>query len=94
MYGENSIKIAKTYKIIGTLYIITEKIEEAKEYLIRAYKIFEAKGMDKFLKEIEGKLNLLNSTKKENVKDQNYLPRNRKSTSIHTKKGKKRTLKY
>ena len=64
LYGEDSVKVAKTYKIIGTLNIITESPEQAKEYLIRAYRIFEARGMEKMMKEIANKLKLADSTKK------------------------------
>lgn len=63
LYGENSLKLGKTYKIIGTLHIITENPEEAKEYLSKAYKIFESKGMDKLMNEVAGKLKLTNSPK-------------------------------
>lgn len=63
LYGEDSVKLGKTYKIIGTLHIITESPEEAKEYLTLAYKIFEAKGMDKLMKEVGGKLKMVNSPK-------------------------------
>ena len=68
MYGEDSVKLGKTYKIIGTLHIITENPEEAKQYLLQAYKIFEAKGMEKLMKEVSSKLKLVNSPKKADIK--------------------------
>ena len=86
--------MAKTYKIIGTLYIINERPEEAKDYLTQAYRIFEAKGMDKLAKEISGKLKLVTSTRKENIEGQESFSPDKKSTSIKRRKGKKKTLKY
>ena len=68
MYGEDSIKLGKTYKIIGTLNIITEKQEEAKQYLSLAYKIFENKGQEKLMKEVASKLKLVNATKKSDAR--------------------------
>lgn len=56
LYGGNSVKLGKTYKAIGTIYIIMERNEGAREYLKRAYKIFEAKGMQRFMTEIKAKL--------------------------------------
>ena len=95
MYGEDSIKLAKTYKIIGTLHIITENPEEAKGYLIQAYKIFEAKGMDKLVKEIANKLKLVNSTKKvEGDEGKGNLSPDKRATSSKGKKGKKKVSKY
>lgn len=43
LHGERSVNIAKTYKVIGTLYMIDNppKPQEAKEYLLRAQSIFE-----------------------------------------------------
>ena len=64
MYGEDSVKLGKTHKIIGTLYIITEKAEEARQYLMQAYRIFESKGQDKLMKEVSSKLKLINAGKK------------------------------
>lgn len=98
LYGEDSIKLAKTYKIIGTLHIITENPEEAKKYLILAYEIFEAKGMDKLVKEIENKLKLVNSNKKIGGADiseaKGSSSPEKRATSIKSKKGKKKVSKY
>ena len=44
LYGETSVQIGKTFKVIGTLYIISNKPVEAREYLLRASKIFESRG--------------------------------------------------
>lgn len=89
LYGEDSVKLAKTYKIIGTLHIITENLEEAKTYLIQAYKIFEAKGMDKLVKEILNKLKLVNINKKGIEGDETGLSPEKRGTSSKGKKGKK-----
>ena len=60
LYGEDSTKLAKTYKIIGTLHIILENKTKAREYVNRAYKIFEAKGNGKMSIEISEKLKIPN----------------------------------
>ena len=44
LYGEGSINLGKTYKVIGTLYIINNNPAEARDYLMRAHAIFESKG--------------------------------------------------
>ena len=36
LYGDRSANLAKTYKVIGTLYIIQNMTQEAKEYLLKA----------------------------------------------------------
>lgn len=64
LYGEASTQLAKTYKVIGTLYIINSSPQEAREYLLRALGIFEAKGLVKLLKEVKSKLKMLNSSVK------------------------------
>jgi len=64
LYGEASTQLAKTYKVIGTLYIINSAPQEAREYLLRALAIFESKGLAKFLKEVKSKLKMLNSSVK------------------------------
>eukprot|EP00831_Metopus_contortus_P040859 TRINITY_DN32008_c0_g1_i1.p1 TRINITY_DN32008_c0_g1~~TRINITY_DN32008_c0_g1_i1.p1 ORF type:complete len:128 (+),score=23.80 TRINITY_DN32008_c0_g1_i1:224-607(+) len=38
LYGEDSLQVGKTFKIIGTIYIISEIFDEAQEYLEDAYK--------------------------------------------------------
>ena len=64
LYGEASLQLAKTYKVIGTLYIIASNPGDARDYLMRAHGIFEAKGMLKLLKEVKSKLKMLNSSVK------------------------------
>ena len=58
MHGERSVNIAKTFKVIGTLYMIDNppKPQEAKEYLLRAQSIFEQRGLPKMLKEVKEKI--------------------------------------
>jgi tetratricopeptide (TPR) repeat protein len=53
LYGEASVQLAKTYKVIGTLFIINSNPQEAREYLMRAHGIFESKGLLKLLKEVK-----------------------------------------
>ena len=60
LYGDSSTQVAKTYKVIGTLHIINNNPQEAREYLMRAYSIFESKGMVKLLKEVRMKLKMIN----------------------------------
>ncbi len=103
LYGEDSVKLGKTYKIIGTLYIITESPEEARQYLMQAYKIFESKGQEKLMKEVAGKLKLVNSSKKVKDDHKGLLDEERKSSaspspakeslvkSTKGKKGKKKS---
>ena len=62
LYGEQSVQLGKTYKVIGTLYIISGKPGEAREYLMRASRIFEAKGQLKLKAEIRSKLQMLSSS--------------------------------
>ena len=64
LYGENSVQLGKTFKVIGTLYIINNNPNEARDYLMRAHGIFESKGMLKLLKEVKNKLKMLNSSVK------------------------------
>ena len=45
LYGEYSSQLAKTLKIIGSLMIIMNNIEDAKEYFMQAHAIFEQRGM-------------------------------------------------
>jgi hypothetical protein len=62
LYGERSSNLAKTYKVIGTLYIIQNAHTEAKQYLVQAAQIFEQRGMVKMLKEVKHKLKMLQSS--------------------------------
>ena len=36
LYGETSIQLGWTYKLIGTLYILIRQPEEARQYLVKA----------------------------------------------------------
>ena len=58
------MQIAKTYKVIGTLYIINNSPAEAREYLMRAHQVFESRGLLKLLKEVKNKLKMLSSSVK------------------------------
>ena len=69
LYGEQSIQIAKTYKVIGTLHIINNNVGDARDYLLRSLYIFEQKGLLKLIKEVKNKLKLLNSSQKLNIAD-------------------------
>ena len=64
LYGETSLQLGRTYKLIGTLYILRKKQAEAKIYLQKAQTIFELKGASKLLKEVKGKLNILRNSLK------------------------------
>lgn len=64
LYGDRSLNLAKTYKVIGTLYIIQNQANEAKDYLQRALAIFELKGNLKSQKEVKQKLKLLSQSSK------------------------------
>lgn len=58
LYGETSLQLGKTYKLIGTLYILRRMQSEAKAYLQKAQTIFELKGATKLLKEVKTKLSM------------------------------------
>ena len=62
LHGDQSVNIAKTFKVIGTLYMISNppKPADAKDYLMRALVIFEQRGLQKMLKEVKDKVKLLN----------------------------------
>ena len=63
LYGDRSGNLAKTYKVIGTLYIIQNMNQEAKEYLLKAQSIFEQRGLQKMLKEVKKLLLRINQQK-------------------------------
>ena len=44
LYGENSTQLGKTYKVIGTIHLLSKVTTDAREYLQRAQAIFELKG--------------------------------------------------
>ena len=52
--------MAKTYKVIGTLFQITKQFTEAKENLQKSAQIYEARGMMKLVKEIKSKIKMVN----------------------------------
>ena len=60
LYGESSTQLGKTYKVIGTIHLLSKNNLEAREYLQKAQVIFEQKGLLKLLKEVKQKLKLLN----------------------------------
>jgi hypothetical protein len=62
LYGDMSLNLGKTYKVIGTLYIIQNQPVEARDYLQRALAIFELKGNVKVQKEVKAKLKLLSQS--------------------------------
>ena len=64
LYGENSIQLGRTYKLIGTLYILRRKPTDARVYLQKAQRIFEAKGSSKLVKEVRHKLQMLSNSMK------------------------------
>ena len=49
---------------MGTLHIINQNQAEAREYLMKAHAIFEAKGLMKPLKEVKQKLKINNNQHK------------------------------
>jgi tetratricopeptide (TPR) repeat protein len=64
LYGETSLQLGRTYKLIGTLYILRRMQNEAKAYLQKAQTIFELKGATKLLKEVKTKLNMAKTSLK------------------------------
>ena len=65
-YGENSVHVAKTQKIIGTIYILTQQYLEAIKYLNKSMKIFEENGMKKAVSELKSKIKLAKENKEKN----------------------------
>ncbi len=59
MYGETSLQVGKTCKLLGTLSIINEQPEEAQLYLLKAYSIFEDQGQYRLMNDVVAKLRLL-----------------------------------
>ncbi len=51
-----SIQVGRTYKVIGTLYIIKNAVYEAKEYLSKALHIFEQRCALNLAREVKSKL--------------------------------------
>ena len=86
------MKIGKTYKIIGTLYIITQNNDKAREYFTLAYRIFEGKGMTKMMGEIEQKLKMIGGHKPINEPDEDAHVE-RPAMTIKSMKGKKKIKK-
>ena len=68
-YGESSVHVAKTQKIIGTIYILMQKHAEAHKYLMKALKIFEENGIKKAVGEIKSKLKLAKDIKDKGKND-------------------------
>ena len=75
LFGERSVNVGKTYKVIGTLFTINRQYPEAKEYLHKAIQVYESKGMSKIVKEIRQKIKLLNSnqTRQGGVSDRDMM---------------------
>ena len=63
IYGDDSLQVAKTQKIIGTLYLVKNQFYESKSYLNKAKKIFEANKMKRTVSEINKKLRILKDMK-------------------------------
>lgn len=62
LYGETSLQLGRTYKLIGTLCILRRKQSDAKVYLQKALTIFELKGANKLMKEVKTKLGMLKNS--------------------------------
>lgn len=46
-FGEGSVDVAKTQKVIGSTLILTQRFQEAVKYLQKALRTFEDNGMKK-----------------------------------------------
>lgn len=51
VFGDNSVSLAKTLKVIGTLLIVSGSKEEARQFLFEALLVFELRGQSKLVKE-------------------------------------------
>jgi biotin carboxylase len=60
VYGDNSVSLAKTLKVIGTLLIIQGNREEARRCLNEALMAFELRGQTKLIKETTLKIKQIN----------------------------------
>jgi hypothetical protein len=62
--------VAKTQKIIGTLYLVKNEWYNSKSYLNKAKKIFEANKMKRTVSEINKKLRILKDMKEREAYEQ------------------------
>ncbi len=69
-YGDDSVQVAKTQKIIGTLYLVRNQFFDSKRYLQKAKKIFEANKFKKTVSEINKKLRILKNMKEREIYDE------------------------
>lgn len=62
LYGEESLEVGKTSKVIGTIEIILNNPKDARESLSNASVIFKMKGEHKLEKETLNKLKMLHKS--------------------------------
>ena len=55
-YGENSIQLAKTLKIIGALHLVQGSFIDAQRYYNRAIRIFEDNGAKQAVQDLKKKI--------------------------------------
>jgi len=65
LYGDRSLNLARTYKILGTIFTAQNQPNEARDFLMRAYSIFEQRGHLKMQKEVKQKLKQLAQSQKQ-----------------------------
>ena len=65
LYGDRSLNLARTYKVLGTLFTAQNQPTEARDFLMRAYSIFEQRGHLKMQKEVKARLKQLQLSQKQ-----------------------------
>ena len=56
LFGEHSLQYAKNLKVIGTIFMILNRYEDAKQYYTQALKTLKLLGYQKLAKDIKEKL--------------------------------------
>jgi len=69
VYGENSLEVAKTAKIVGTIHILSQNFDRASRYLAQSFKIFSQNGAKKQMQEVSEKLNFIKQKQEHFKKD-------------------------
>ena len=65
IYGENSVQVGKTMKVLGTVNLSVKNMTEADQYLKKAQKILHEQGYPKLVKEIKSKMAILKDAKED-----------------------------
>ena len=56
LFGNSSMQLGRTLKMIGCIYIMKKEDSRAKDYLLRANSIFYKKKMPRLMRDVQNKL--------------------------------------